>query len=46
MTKILYSGLISWPGLVVNNVTYKGSLDAPDVMEILCASLITPTDGC
>jgi len=34
------SGLLVFPGIIINNVAYRGNLDALDVFEMICESLI------
>lgn len=33
------SGIILFPGVIVNSITYRGNLDALDVFEMICESL-------
>jgi len=40
------SYIITWPAVVINNVTYKGSLKGDDVLELMCSSLKQTTKEC
>ena len=40
------SGIIIYPGVIVNNVTYRGNLEAIDVFELVCNSLRDQPEGC
>lgn len=35
------SGLLLYPGIVVNNITYRGNLEALQIFEMICESLET-----
>lgn len=35
-----------WPGVTINNVTYRGSHNGTDVMEAVCAHMLNPTSAC
>ena len=41
-----YSGIKQWPGVTINNVTYKGSLIAKDIVEDVCVSEKDITKKC
>jgi hypothetical protein len=40
------SGLLIFPGLIINNITYRGNLDALDIFEMVCNSLVDEPEGC
>ena len=40
------SGIIIFPGVLVNNITYRGNLEALDVFEMVCNSLKEQPEGC
>jgi len=40
------SGVVQWPAVVLNNVTYRGQFDAYDILEFICVSLISPSKQC
>jgi hypothetical protein len=40
------SGLIIFPGVIINNLTYRGNLDALDVFEMVCNSFLVEPQGC
>lgn len=36
----LYSQIMYYPAIVVNNVTYRGNLEPYEVHELVCSSLL------
>lgn len=35
-----------WPSVSINNISYKGALNATDIMEAICATMTEPTAAC
>lgn len=40
------SGILVFPGIIVNNITYRGNLEALEVFELICESLQVEPEGC
>lgn len=35
-----------WPGVSVNNMTYRGNLHEKDILEVICESLVGEPEVC
>ena len=40
------SGVVYEPAIMVNNLQYRGNLEADEIFELTCNSLINPPSGC
>ncbi len=39
-------GILEWPSISINNLMYRGSHIAKDIVEAICASLNNAPDTC
>ena len=44
--KLLSSGVIFYPSIIINNQTFRGDLEAPEVMEAICAGFREKPEAC
>lgn len=46
MEYIEHSGVITWPAVHINNITYNGRYAAYPVEEAICAAMLEKNDRC
>ena len=42
----LSKGRVVWPGVSVNNITYRGNLERRDILEVICAAMVNEAEAC